>query len=178
MSADGALQRVEEVARDLEELRRAVEELGARVARLGELVEQLAKEVGKVADSFGFIIEDVARGMLPYWLEARKGIKVESLGRRFLEVDGRSLEVDLFGEGRSANGARVLVVGEVKVRVHAEDVRRLGEKARVVGQAMGVDVVPVVYGLYVHPQALSEAQASGIAVVSPYPIGVGPLRAS
>lgn len=152
----------------LEELKKAVSEQAAEIQKLAQGLEALAKEVGRLGEVVGFAIEDTARAFLPSWLRARAGISVERLERRFFEVGGRVVEVDLYGEGE-ADGGRVVVLGEVKARIHGEDVRALYEKASKI-PVDGSRLVLVAFGLYAHPSALEEGKRRGVLVVTPYAV--------
>jgi hypothetical protein len=161
--------RTEERVGRLEE---AVERLAAAQARTEERVEELAaaqremaRQVGALAETVGFTLEDLAREVTPPYLEKHGGIRVASLERRFFLVGAEELEVDLYGEG-TRDGERVVVVGEVKSRIHGQDVealvRRIGDLA---GQLPGAPL-PVLFGFVVHPSAREAAARVGAVVIT------------
>jgi predicted nuclease with TOPRIM domain len=161
--------RTEERVGRLEE---AVERLAAAQARTEERVEELAaaqremaRQVGALAETVGFTLEDLAREVTPPYLEKHGGIRVASLERRFFLVGAEELEVDLYGEG-TRDGERVVVVGEVKSRIHGRDVealvRRIGDLA---GQLPGVPL-PLLFGFVVHPSAREAAARVGAVVIT------------
>ena len=163
---------VEELSKGLSEVKKATMDLAERVDKLTKFLGDLSREVGKLSDSFGFIVEDVARSLLPAWLYLNMGIAVNELSRAFFNVEGRVVEVDFYGEGADNHGERVLVLGEAKARIHGDDVKAFHEKAQEILKQSGsaVKYVLVMYGLYVHPSALREALHRNIMVISPYNI--------
>ena len=162
----------------LERLARRVEELAAAQARTEAVVEKLANavdalrvEVGRLAETVGFSLEDIARTVLPGWLYRHLGIEVERLERRFIEIEGREVEVNLYGEG-VRRGRRVVVIGEVKSRIYASEVRafyeRVYEPLASRMQAAGVEAVGLLFGYLVHPSARELARRLGLHVVAAY----------
>ena len=61
----------------------------------------------------------MARVVLPGYLQRHYGLQLEGargeeLTRRFFQVDGQTVEVNLYSEGQH-NGQQIVVLGEVKV---------------------------------------------------------------
>ncbi|AFK51714.1 hypothetical protein TCELL_1291 [Thermogladius calderae 1633] len=163
--------KVGEISDRLDVLSRATMDMKADISKLSSGLESLQREVYKLSESFGHIVEDIARSVLPSILFTKMGVSVESLERRFFELDGKTVEVDIYGLGkRLAEGEAVVVVGEAKARIHGEDVRLFHEKAqRILGHNGCVgDPVLVMYGLYLHPTAIEEAKKRGVSLISPY----------
>ena len=152
------LQRLEESGDRLE---RAMEELTRSQASLGA-------EMGAFSSTYGFTLEDVARTVLPNWLERHERIAVFTLEREFLRTARGEEEVDLFASGTS-DDEEVVVIGEVKGRLADRDVERLRAKLERVRPALGEKrVVPLLFGFVVHPTARERGTALGIRVVASY----------
>jgi hypothetical protein len=162
---------IEELSRELREIKGITSSLSERVDKLAKSVSELSHEVSKLGDVVGFVVEDVARALLPFWLSRYMSVKVGNLNRVFFEHNGRIIEVDLFGEGfDEKSGNRVLVIGEVKSRVHGNDVKAFHEKATKLLEELKDPRTPilVIFGLYTHPSAEAEAKRRRILIVTPY----------
>ena len=163
--------RLEQLARRIEELAAAQARTEAVVEKLANAVDALRVEVGRLAETVGFSLEDIARTVLPGWLYKHLGIEVERLERRFIEIEGREVEANLYGEG-VRRGRRVVVIGEVKSRIYASEVRafyeRVYEPLASRMQAAGVEAVGLLFGYLVHPSARELARRLGLHVVAAY----------
>ena len=165
-------QRLEESG---ERLERAVEELTSSGERLERAVEELTRshasvrtEVGALSGTFGFTLEDVARTVLPIWLDRHEQITVTTLEREFLRTAQGEEEVDLFAAVKSGE-EDVVVIGEVKSRLGDRDVDRLRAKLERVRPSLGKKrVLPLLFGFVVHPTARERGTALGIRVVASY----------
>ena len=105
-------------------MEKAIEELAEAQRRTEVEVKELAKGlketrqmVGGLSDAVGYGLEDRAIKSLPELLQARYGIKVTTpLKRRYLEYNGRYVEVNIYGEGEK-DGDIYHIVGEAKARL-------------------------------------------------------------
>ncbi|MEM1985080.1 MAG: hypothetical protein QXW76_07440, partial [Candidatus Korarchaeum sp.] len=173
---------VEENTRAIAALNRAVDELRQaqakseeRLTRLEAAVEKLTTaigelrvEVGRLSDTVGYGLEDVARMLIPYWLERDLGVKLTGdLRREFLRLDGEEVEVDLYSEG-TREGRELRIVGEVRSRIYGGDVRKFHGRVVSPLRGMGVDVLAFMLGYVVHPSAKEEAERLGILVMAAY----------
>ena len=138
-----------------------------RVGELSTAVKALSVQVGRLSDLVGFSLEDIARVVVPGWLLRHEGIRVESLERRFLEVDGRLVEVDLYGEG-AKEGHGIVVLGEVRSRIHGRDVKEAWEKLSKVEKTLKAPTYKLMFGFLIHPTAEKEAEARGIRLIASY----------
>ncbi|MEW6771327.1 MAG: DUF3782 domain-containing protein [Bacillota bacterium] len=165
---------VAETRQDVGRLDRALAELAEAQKRTEQVMAELRvetkgtrREVGRLSDRFGFTLEDIARVVLPGYLERHLGVRVERLRRRHFTVNGAEYEVDLYGVGQR-DGAKVTVLGEVKHHIYAREVkgfvRLLG---RVVPQ-IRTEVVKVMFGFLVHPSAEAVAKEEEITLVASY----------
>jgi seryl-tRNA synthetase len=167
-----AQKRTEERLEALAEAQRRTEErleaLAEAQRRTEEAVGRLAVAVGGLSDTVGYGLEDVAKVMLPPWLERHERVRVEELERRFIEVEGGSVEVNLYGEGVKAR-ASITIIGEAKSRIHVGDVKEFAGKVEIVQKALGGRrILPVMFGYWIHPSATSLGKAKGIRLVASY----------
>ncbi|MEM2224727.1 MAG: hypothetical protein QXR47_01285 [Candidatus Caldarchaeum sp.] len=87
-----------EEVRSLREGQNRLEESMARlqdaVALLARTQGELAKQVGALSETIGFGLEDVARVVVPGWLQRHEGIVMaEEFTRKWITVDGEEIEV-------------------------------------------------------------------------------------
>lgn len=106
--------------------------------------------------------------MLPPWLERHERVRIEELERRFIEVEGESVEVNLYGEGVKAR-APITVIGEAKSRINVGDVKEFAGEVEIVQKALkGRKILPVMFGYWIHPFATSLAKTMRIRLVASY----------
>ena len=174
-------QRVEELAEAQKETRQEVGRLDRAVAELAEAqhrteqvmaglgvaVGQLRREVGRLSDTVGFTLEDIARVVLPGYLERHLGVRVDKLKRRHFTVDGTEHEVDLYGVGRR-DGTKVTVLGEVKHRIYAREVKSFTKLLKRVTPLIKTEVIKVMFAFLVHPSAEAVAKEADIILVASY----------
>ncbi|QOJ79016.1 hypothetical protein IG193_00680 [Infirmifilum lucidum] len=159
-------ERLEALARRVEELAEAQRRTEERLEKLVEAVDALRVQVGRLSEAVGFGLEDIARVVLPGWLYRHIGVEVE-LERGFVEVDGRLVEVDLYGEG-TRGGERVLVVGECKSRIDGRDVEKFYREVYKPLSEQRAGVVGVLFGYVIYPDASRRARELGLHVVASY----------
>jgi len=157
--------RVEQLDAAITRLAEAQARTEARLERLGAAVQALTQQVGRLAETIGFTLEDLAREVAPAYLAHHCGIHVRELERRFIVVEDREIEVDLYGEGRR-DGEAVVVVGEVRSRAHGRDVEAAFRQARRVTAGLPGTLVPVLFGFVIHPSAREAASRLGAIVIS------------
>ncbi|MEM2228552.1 MAG: hypothetical protein QXR82_07125 [Candidatus Bathyarchaeia archaeon] len=180
------VERLEKVVEALAEAQKRTESviatLGERVERLEKVVEALAEAqkrtedtvtrltiaVGSLSDTIGYGLEDVAKVMLPSWLEKHEKIKVKELERRFIEVGGEEVEMDLYGEGTKGRYL-ITVIGEVKSKIDVGDVKKFMSKLDKIGKALkNRRILPLMFGYWFHPSASILGKKNGIRVIAPY----------
>ena len=137
----------------------AVAKLVEAQAATEKAVERLRSEVGKLSENFGFTLEEIAATKLPRLLKD-DNIKVERRDirlRHTIPIDGKEIEVDVYAEGKSlVDGSMVKVIGEVKGRIDASDVKRFSESMK------GIDAFKFIFGHTIKPKADEEARMRGI----------------
>ena len=100
--------------------------------------------------------------------DRRLGYEVGSVEKRWFVIDGRRVQVDLYGEG-TFSGRRVVIVGECSSVIYKRDVKRVWKVARGVSKLLGgVETVPVVFGFIVHPPGREEAKKLNVIVETAY----------
>ncbi len=179
---DGLAKTVGELAEAQKRTEFSLSNLGERVTRLEASMEKLAeaqkrteqslhelsRAVAGLGETVGFGLEDVAKVVLPSWLERHERLMVESLERRFLEVEGEKVEVNLYGVGAKGK-AEVHVVGEVKSRINLSDVREFASKLDQVRKTLPrKKILSVMFGYWIHPAASAAAKNLGIQLVASY----------
>jgi hypothetical protein len=128
----------------------------------------LSRAVSGLSDTIGFGLEDIAKVMLPSWLEKHERIQVEELEKRFIKVNGEEIEVNLYGEGRKGRYP-VIIVGEAKSRIHGRDVKEFFENFNKVKKVFKEQkVIPLIFGYWIHPSASSLGKELGIRLVASY----------
>jgi len=143
----------------------AVVRLAEAQARTESALLALAQQVGRLSETIGFTLEDLAREVTPPYLAQHHGIHVRQFDRRFFSVDGDEVEVDLYGEGQQ-DGRSIVVVGEVRSRIHGRDVESAVRQAgRLRSQLSGAPVV-VLFGFVIHPSARAAAHRLEAIVIS------------
>ena len=161
-------ERLESLAARVDQLAEAQRRTEETIAKLIQAVDTLRREVGRLSEVVGFGLEDIARVVLPGWLHRHLGVEVDELERRFFNVDGREVEVNLYGEGRRGD-RKVVVLGECRSRIYGRDVRKFYEEVYLpVSSKIGKEAVGVMFGYLIHPSAKKMAEELGLYVVASY----------
>ncbi len=167
-------ERLDSLAQKVEELAMAQRKTEERVDRLAQGLEQLsaemrnlARQVGALSDSIGFGIEDIAHVVLPGYLYRHLGVEMGEFERRFLQVDGEDVEINLYAEG-SVQGEKVTILGEVKSRIYAREVEAFQATLSKVMPLIRGKVLKVMFGYFFRPEASELAKKYGIIPVVSY----------
>jgi len=150
-------------------LEESVDKLAVAQAKTEQAIKHLSINISGLSDTIGFGLEDIARTVVPGYLERHENIYIEELQRGFIEVDGVEREIDLFGEC-NRDGEAILIIGEVKSRIYEGEVKkfvsnvinpiRKSEKER--------RIYPLMFGYVIHPFAQRLAKAEGVHLVASY----------
>lgn len=148
----------------------AVERLAEAQAKTEHTLEQLCKNVGRLSDTIGFGLEDIAKIVVPGYLERHTGLRmIEEFERNFIEVDGKEIEVDLCAE-YSRDGKTVLVIGESKSKIYEGEVKKflfnIVEPVR--KKEKDMEIYPFMFGYVLHPSAKRLADKEGIQLIASY----------
>jgi hypothetical protein len=167
-STEERLGTVIEEVRSLAEAQKRTElrlnELAEAQKRTEDSMRSLSISVSRLSDVIGYGLEDVARVVLPGWLERHLDVDVETLERRFVEVAGKEVELNLYGEGMR-KGGKVTVVGEVMARIYGRDVEEFASK---VENLTDKNILKVMFGFLIHPTAEKVAKEKDIILVASY----------
>lgn len=159
--------RVEELAKAQARTEARVEELAKAQARTERALRNLTVQVGRLTDTIGYGLEDIARVVLPGYLESHYNVRVEELERKFIEVNGRIREINLYGEG-VRNGKKVIVVGETRSRIYEKDVKSFIKNIGRLVDQFDAEVLKVMFGYFIHPLATKLAREEDIILVASY----------
>ncbi len=165
-------QRVGGLERAMQELAQAQARTEQQIEKLVEAQQNLAQQVGRLSDTIGFGLEDIAKVVLPGYLQRHFGIVLEGplgeeLSRHFFHVDGVDVEINLYGEGER-DGQRVVVLGEAKSRIYKSDVEKFTHNLAVIEHVLKGKVVRVMFGYFLHPSAQAAAKEQDILLVASY----------
>ena len=109
---------------DMNSLKTDVNRLSLRMDSVETSLKTLAKQVGGLSESFGGSLEDFSMEVVPELLEKHWQMQIESTSiREEIDINGKPIEFDLVIQG-IAEGKRLLVLGEVKSNVTADEARR------------------------------------------------------
>lgn len=171
-----AQKRTEIKVEELAEAQRASE---ARLGRLevvvGELAEAqkrtevtlqgLTKEVGALSRNFGFGLEDIGHVVIPGYLKRHYKIDMGEFERKFFEVNGKLVEINLFAEGRIKK-EKVTILGEVKSRIYEREIKKFKRDLSRVLPLIEGRVFKLMFGYLIHPSA--SKIANDIKLIASY----------
>ncbi len=170
---DDAVAKLAEAQARTEERVGRLEDAVARLAeaqrRTEEEVRNLAIQVGRLSDTIGFTLEDIAKIVLPGYLERHLGIRViqDELERRYFVIDGKELEINLYGEARR-DGEEITIIGESKSRIYEREVREFIDELAILLPTIKGEVLRAMFGFVIHPSATRLAKEHGIILVASY----------
>jgi len=171
-----AQKRTEIKVGELAEAQRACE---ARLGRLevvvGDLAEAqkrteitlqgLTKEVGALSRNFGFGLEDIGHVVLPGYLKRHYKIDMGEFERKFFEVNGKLVEINLFAEGRIKK-EKVTILGEVKSRIYEREIKKFKRDLSKVLPLIEGRVFKLMFGYLIHPSASKIAEPEDIELIA------------
>ncbi|MEM2237370.1 MAG: hypothetical protein QW351_03225 [Candidatus Caldarchaeum sp.] len=161
-----------EEVRSLREGQNRLEESMARlhdaVALLARTQGELAKQVGGLSETIGFGLEDIARVVVPGWLQRHEGIVMaEEFTRKWITVDGEEIEVNLYGEGEK-DGRKLVIIGEAKSRIYKREVEAFDACAEKIAANISQQTYKFMFGYLIHPTAEEEARKRKIKLIASY----------
>ncbi|MFH1096132.1 MAG: hypothetical protein V1749_01330 [Candidatus Desantisbacteria bacterium] len=153
----------------VERLDDSVNKLAQAQTEMKQAMKQLAINIGGLSDTIGFGLEDIARIVVPGYLERHEDIYIEELQRGFVEIDGVEKEIDLFGECNK-DGETILIIGEIKSRIYEGEVKRF--VSNVVNPIRKTEqerrIYPLMFGYVIHPSAQRLALTENVHLVASY----------
>jgi predicted RNase H-like nuclease (RuvC/YqgF family) len=160
-------QRVEELAEAQKRTEQRVEELAEAQKRTELVVRNLSIEVSKLSETIGFGIEDVARVVLPGYLQRHEGVLIEDFDRKFFKIGKKEIEINLYGEGRR-NGNPITILGESKGRIFAREIKKFIKDVNIVESMIEGEKIKLMFGFYIHPSATEIANQENILLIASY----------
>ncbi len=132
-------------------------------------LKDLRVAVGRLSDNVGFGLEELAAIVLPAGLERdHRVILLSEFERRFVTTSAGDEEVDLWASAER-DGAPLTILGEVKSRIYAADVKRFAQKAERIEATLDTAVLPLLFGFVIHPSAHQVAEHLQICVIASKP---------
>jgi len=148
---------------------RTDKKLAQAQTEMKQAMKQLAINMNGLSDTIGFGLEDIARIVVPGYLERHENIYIEELQRGFVKINDTELEIDLFGECNK-DGETILIIGEVKSRIYEGEVKRF--VSNVVNPIRKSEkesrIYPLMFGYVIHPSAQRLAKIENVHLVASY----------
>ncbi len=168
--------RVEELAqaqgrteKRVEGLAQSQQELAQAQKRTEKELRNLARQVGGLSDRMGGSLEDLSYDVLPACIEKYHGIEVDELGRDFIRVDGKEVEVNVFGKGKKIKtGKELTIIGEVKSSITLKEVDRFLSLLKKVGPTIKEEILTLLFGFRIHLDAREKAKKQGVHLFVSY----------
>lgn len=167
-----ALARLAEAQACTEEHITRIEEILERTERV---LAELTTQVKALSDNAGYGLEDIARVVLPGYLRSRYGIQIERLERRIFQVDGQSIDIDLYAEGKRGR-KQVVVLGEVKARIYGREVSQFHSTVERLMPLIAAEIVPLMFGYFIDLSAMEAAGQQTLLIASYQPTTEMPSR--
>lgn len=146
-----------------------VKELAQAQARTEDAVKALARQVGGLSEKLGGSLEDLSYDVLPACIEKYYQIEVGELGREFVEINGREIEFNVFGQGtEKATGKKLTIIGEVKSNITEKEVKDFVRVLNMARKAMTEEIFPVLFGFRIRLDARELAKANDIRMFVSY----------
>lgn len=139
----------------------------AAIQTLTQAVTGLQKQVGALSDSIGLGLEDIGYAILPAYIESIYGIREITFTRRFIQVSGQQIEVNLYAEGKR-DGEKVILIGEAKNRIKRAEVRKFTKRLRLLKKVLDEPLFPFMFGFWIHPSAEELAVEHDMELIVSY----------
>jgi len=153
----------------VEGLAQSQQELAQAQKRTEKELRNLARQVGGLSDRMGGSLEDLSYDVLPACIEKYHGIEVDELGRDFIRVDGKEVEVNVFGKGKKIKtGKELTIIGEVKSNITLKEVDRFLSLLKKVGPTIKEEIFTLLFGFRIHLDAREKAKKQGVHLFVSY----------
>jgi len=161
--------RVEELAQAQQRTELRVEELAQAQQGTERELRLLARQVGGLSERLGGSLEDLSYDVLPACLEKYYGIEVAELGRDFIKIDRKEIELNVLGEGiYKKTGKPVIIVGEVKSNITLKETKKFINTLKAIKPTLKGEVFTLLFGFRIHLDARSLAKKEGIHLFVSY----------
>jgi len=172
----------------VEKLAKAQAKTEERVGRLEDAVEKLAKaqakteeklstltaafeglktEVKSLSDTVGLGLEDLGSAVLPSYIERTYGISAVTFSRKFITIDGKGIEINLYAEGKR-DGETIILLGEAKNRIRKAEVSKYIKRITALKDYFDKPLFLFMFGYWIHPSAEELAKDKGIELIVTY----------
>jgi hypothetical protein len=158
-----------ELTNVVKELADAQKKLAEAQARSEKELKNLARQVGGISEKLGGSLEDLSYDVLPACLEKYYQIEVDSLEREFLRLNGKEIEVNVYGKGiEKTTGKKLIVIGEVKTNITLKEVKDFIRVVNMVRKSIGEEIFPLLFGFRIRLDARELAKANHIRMFVSY----------
>lgn len=162
-------QKVEELAAAQARTEQKLEMLADAQRRTEKQVKNLAQQVGGLSEKLGGSLEDLSYDVLPACLEKYYQIEVDSLAREFFRVNGKEIEVNIFGKGREqTTNKKLVIIGEVKTNITVKEVRDFIRVLKMLRNSFDDEIFPVLFGFRIRLDARELAKENQIRMFVSY----------
>jgi predicted nuclease with TOPRIM domain len=146
----------------------AVTKLTLAQTRTEEAITNLRQDVSRMSDTLGYGLEDLGEWVLPAYFERTYKISgIVRCTRKFIKVDGKEIEVNLYAEG-VREGELIVLLGETKNRIGEKEVKKFVRQLKALEGVFDKPVFLFIFGFWAHPSAERLARENGIAGICSY----------
>ena len=157
-----AQKKTEQRLNELAEAQKKTEEV---VKRLALSIERTNQQVGGLSRSIAYALENEAYRNLPQILKSLYGIEIID---RFIRTYIGDEEINIFAKAKK-DGQDVCIVGEAVLKLDDKTkVKSVLDKANIVKQEVGGDVIPILVTHFARPNILERAKKAGIIVIQSF----------
>ncbi|MHA1699080.1 MAG: hypothetical protein ACTSWN_09605, partial [Promethearchaeota archaeon] len=162
-------ERINSLSESIRELSEAQKRTDESLNRLTEKVDALATAVGSLSDTVGYGLEDIARKLVPAYLEKHHNIILkEPFQRKILEIDGEEFEIDLYANGVGGEGDEILLLGEIKSKFSMTKLRNFIRTAEIIQEKIKIRIVKFIFGYYIPLIVERVARENDVLVIYTY----------
>jgi len=145
---------IEAQKRTEEEIRR----LGEDVRKLWWGLDDLRKQVGGLSHTVGYTLEDRAINGLPKYLKKRYKIIVKRIDRRYISIDGKKFQINIYIEGKRGD-KDIILMGEAKTEPSRKEIEDFLKVIRIIeGKIKGVKPLLVYYSIQDEIKEIAEKE--------------------
>ena len=156
--------RTEERVKELAAAQAKTEE---KLSTLTAAFEGLKTEVKSLSDTVGLGLEDLGSAVLPSYIERTYGISAITFSRKFITIDGRGIEINLYAEGKR-DGETIILLGEAKNRIRKAEVSKYIKRITALKDYFDKPLFLFMFGYWIHPSAEELAKDNGIELIVTY----------
>ena len=156
--------RTEERVKELAAAQAKTEE---RLSTLTAAFEGLKTEVKSLSDTVGLGLEDLGSAVLPSYIEKTYGISAITFSRKFITIDGKGIEINLYAEGKR-DGETIILLGEAKNRIRKAEVSKYIKRITALKDYFDKPLFLFMFGYWIHPSAEELAKDNGIELIVTY----------